>query len=402
MHDQILEKAQSYQTSITSFLQELIRIPSVNGRDEEREVAQRILEEAKKLDLSAKIAAKDQNRPNVLVTLGKGEKGFALIGHLDTVAEGDASNWTYPPFEAVSLDGLIFGRGSADNKAGIACGLYTLALLRDLNLIDSQLFKITLAGVADEESGASSSLGVRFLLDEQLLKADGAIYTYTSDIVCIGHRGLIRLEITTKGESVHAGLAEWHNQITGANAVTALSEILYKLEKLKIPFKAPAGFEHLGFTITPGTLVSGGDYPSIIPNRAKATIDIRMLPGQESQTVFREIQTIIDQVTKARRGITAKTVTTINFPGAAIPIDHPLAEIAQKTAEEFTGRDWERKGAGPGNEGYMLIGAGIPTLYGFGPRGGNPHAPNEWVAIDSLPITTAIYAHIITEYLLTN
>ena len=124
-----------------------------------------------------------------------------------------------------------------------------------------------LAGVADEESGASSSLGVRYLLDEQLLKADGAIYTYTSDIICIGHRGLIRLEISTHGESVHAGLADWHNQKSGANAVTALSEILYKLEKLRIPFKAPPGFEHLGFTITPGTLISCGDYPSIVPNQ---------------------------------------------------------------------------------------------------------------------------------------
>jgi succinyl-diaminopimelate desuccinylase len=140
----------------------------------------------KKLDLSAKIAEKDQNRPNVLFTLGKREKGFALIGDLDTVAEGDASNWTYPPFEAVSLDGLLFGHRSADNKAEIACGLYTLVLLRDLNLINSRLIKLTLVGVADEESGASSSLGVRFLLDEQLLKADGTIYTYTSNIVCIG------------------------------------------------------------------------------------------------------------------------------------------------------------------------------------------------------------------------
>jgi acetylornithine deacetylase/succinyl-diaminopimelate desuccinylase-like protein len=47
----------------------------------------------------------------------------------------------------------------------------------------------------------------------------------------------------------------------------------------------------------------------------------------------------------------------------------------------------------------MLIGAGIPTLCGFGPIGGNAHAPNEWVRVDSLPKTAAMFAGIITSYL---
>jgi acetylornithine deacetylase/succinyl-diaminopimelate desuccinylase-like protein len=92
-------------------------------------------------------------------------------------------------------------------------------------------------------------------------------------------------------------------------------------------------------------------------------------------------------------------IVTINFPGAAIPMDHPLVTIAQDFTEVYTGRRWDAKGAGPGNEGYMLIGAGIPTLCGFGPTGGNPHAPDEWVDIESLPVTTAIYAGIIMDYL---
>jgi len=47
----------------------------------------------------------------------------------------------------------------------------------------------------------------------------------------------------------------------------------------------------------------------------------------------------------------------------------------------------------------MLIGAGIPTLCGFGPIGGSPHAPNEWVDIESLARTAVIYAGIISEFL---
>jgi acetylornithine deacetylase/succinyl-diaminopimelate desuccinylase-like protein len=47
----------------------------------------------------------------------------------------------------------------------------------------------------------------------------------------------------------------------------------------------------------------------------------------------------------------------------------------------------------------MLIGAGIPTLCGFGPAGGNAHAPDEWVEVDSLAQTVAIYAGLIARLL---
>jgi acetylornithine deacetylase/succinyl-diaminopimelate desuccinylase-like protein len=388
-----------YQSDLTSFLRDLVRIPSVNGRDSERTLASRIEEEARKLGLESRLASLQPDRPNVLVTYGAGTERFALIAHMDTVAEGDPASWSSPPFAAEVKDGRIIGRGAADNKAGIACGLYTLALLRDLNLMDPALQQVIFAGVVDEESGACSPLGVRHLLDSEALQARGAIYTYTSDIVCIGHRGLIRLRLTARGGSVHAGAAEWHNRVRGANAVTALADLLLKLEALNIPAKAPPGFEHLGFTITPGTLFQGGSFPSIVPDSASAVVDIRLLPGQSSAEVLEWVRAQIRAVEKERPRIVLEMKVTVDIPGAFIPQDHPLALLAQDYTEAVTGRRWITAGAGPANEGYMLIGAGIPTLCGFGPTGGNPHAPDEWVELASLPATLAMYTGIIHEYL---
>ena len=395
----LLASAKAYAPDLQDFLQDLVRIPSVNGRDVEKGIAERILEEGRRLGFSSKLASKDDSRPNALVELGSGENGFALIGHMDTVAEGKAEDWSFPPFSASIKGKLLFGRGAADNKAGIACGLYTLAVLRDLNLLDLERQKVILAGVVDEESGASSTLGVRYLIDSGLLPVKGAIYTYTSDIVCIGHRGLLRVEITTHGQSAHAGIAEWHNRKLGNNAVTGLADILLELESLEIPFPQSPGFEHLGCTITPGTLISGGDYPSIVPNKAIAMVDIRLMPGQSPDAVLDEVDAAIARVITRRPGLTAEKLIKVNFPGAAIPQDHPLVTIAQEYTNTFTGRRWDALGAGPGNEGYMLIGAGIPTLCGFGAAGGNPHAPDEWVSLESLPVTVAMYAGIISEYL---
>ena len=397
--DQILSMASDDQDSITSFLQALVQIPSVNGRESEKAVAERIVEEGKKLGFQSDLIYKDIERPNAVIQYGTGIDGFAIIAHIDTVAEGKHEDWSSPPFKAEVKNRKMIGRGTADNKAGIAVGLYTLKLLHDLALIDPKSSRIVLAGVVDEESGASSSLGVRYLLDQNILKTKGAIYAYASDIVCIGHRGLLRLEITTYGESVHAGLAPWHQKKQGVNAVMGLAEILTRIENLNIQTEPVPGFEHLGFTITPGTLFSGGDYPSIVPNKATAMVDMRLLPGQSKDAPLDQIAKVIADVQTERKGLTVETSLLVDMPGAAIPVDHPLALIAQNYTEAIHGRRWEIRGAGPGNEGYMLIGAGIPTLCGFGPTGGNAHAPNEWVDVDSLPITAAMFAGIIMEYL---
>ena len=62
---------------MVAFLQDMVRIPSVNGRHPEKAVAQRIVAEAAKLNLSVQLIAADPERPNVLVQWGKGAAGNA-------------------------------------------------------------------------------------------------------------------------------------------------------------------------------------------------------------------------------------------------------------------------------------------------------------------------------------
>ncbi len=388
-----------YEAPLLAFLQDLVRLKSVNGRHSEKAVAERIVAEAKSLGLAGRLIAKAPLRPNALVRWGSGPRGFALIGHMDTVAAGDASQWTSPPFEPEIRNGRLYGRGTADNKAGLAIGLYTLALLRDLGQLNPDEVTLILAGVADEESGASSDLGMRYLLDEGHLPVHGAIYTYASDIVCVGHRGLLRLVLEAQGTAVHSGSDSWSRGEGGVNAVTGLAAILLELEKLTLPYEPHPAFNHLGFTMTPGTLFSGGEFESMVPATATAVLDSRLMPGQNPDTVLAAVQTIIDAECAKRPGLTVSIQVKNRLPAAAIPAVHPLAQIAQQHAQAVTGQPWPIRGAGPANEGYMLIGAGIPTLPGFGPTGDNAHAPDEWVDVASLKETAVLYATIIQEYL---
>ena len=385
---------------LLSFLQDLVRLRSVNGRDNEAAVAARIADEAARLGLRAELVAADPARPNVVATWGEGPAGFALIGHMDTVAEGDAAQWSHPPFAAERVGDRLIGRGTADNKAGLACGLYALAALRQRGSLDPARATVLLAGVVDEESGASSTLGVRHLLDSgHLAGVQGAIYTYASDIVCIGHRGLLRLTLTAQGEGAHTGSAEWHERRQGVNAVTGLAAVLLRLEGLRLDAPEHPAFAGLGCTITPGTVFQGGEFESMVPARATALVDVRLMPGQDAQPVMEAVQREIEVEAAARPGLRVSVAVKNNLPGAAIAADHRLALIAQRQAEAITGRAWPIAGAGPANEGYMLIGAGIPTLPGFGPSGGGAHGADEWVSVPSLSETVAVYTGVIEEFL---
>lgn len=391
--------AQEYEEAATRFLQDLVRIPSVNGRENEAALAERIRLEADTLGFEARLVGAQAERPNVLVQWGEGLHRFALVGHMDTVPEGDLSDWTYAPFAAHIEDGKLFGRGVADNKAGLACGLYTMALMRDHQLLDVTQAAVLLAGVVDEESGASSPLGVRYLLDEGHLQARAAIYTYTSDIICVGHRGLLRLLLKATGKAIHSGSGEWSRGEDGVNAVTGLAAILVALESLEMPAPEHPAFANLNFTITPGTVMRGGVFESMVPANAEAVVDVRLMPDQPVEDVLAAIESLINAEIARRPGLHVTYEVKTNLPSAAIAMEHQLVKTAQQHTRTITGQAWPVAGAGPANEGYMLIEAGIPTLCGFGPTGGNAHAPDEWVALASLPHTIAMYAGIIRDYL---
>ena len=391
--------AKLYEGSVVTLIQDLVRIPSVNGRDFETPVARRVRQEAEDHGLSAKLLGTDENRQNVLVEIGGGKNGFAFIGHMDTVAEGDRDIWDHNPFGGVLSDGKIYGRGTADNKAGIACALFALVLLRDHDLIRQDQMRFVLAGVVDEESGASSPLGVRYLLDEGYLDVNAAIYTYASDVICIGHRGLLRLRIHTMGEAVHSGSGAWDRGEEGVNAVTGLAAILLRLEELNLEASYHPAFPGLGAKITPGTVISGGDWEGMVPAWAEAIVDIRLMPEQLTNEVLTIIEAIIEDEIALRPGLSVEIEEKTRLPGVAIPEDHNLVNIAKRYTFEVTGNAWKAVGAGPANEGYMLIEAGIPTLCGFGPTGGNAHAVNEWVTVSSLAPTIAMFAGIAQEFL---
>ena len=379
------------QSTIT-FLQTMIQTPSVNGQHNERAMTEEIVSFASSVDLEGEILGLEEERPCALVHLGpKDETGLLLIGHMDTVPVGDEANWKFPPFRGEITGNYMHGRGAIDNKGGIAAAMAALWWIKE-NALPKLKSGVTLIGVPDEESGATGRLGIKYLREIGKLQGKGAIYVYPdSDKTNIGHRGVWRIKITTRGQSFHSGSLDWQNTDRSHNAVTGMAEIISGLERLSFDDLAVSPyFEGLKTTITPG-VISGGVSPGVVPDLCEAYIDIRLVPSVPREEVEAAIQTVIDEVMERRPALRMSVETETYLPPTIIPEDAEILTALRASVQEVLDIDLVVQVSGPANESYLLNGYGIPTVT-YGPDGAGAHTNNEYVEIDSIYKVAEVYA----------
>ena len=153
--EQICAWLEAHRSEIVAELIALARIPSV--RSEPLPGAPFGTECARVLDAAADLFTRlgfasrtEQERGYALGFSGDGEKVMGFFGHADVVPAGEGWRYTQP-FDPIEKDGLLIGRGVADNKAGVIAAAYTVAMLRQLNLpVRSRL--LVYAG-GNEETG---------------------------------------------------------------------------------------------------------------------------------------------------------------------------------------------------------------------------------------------------------
>ncbi len=398
--NQLLQIVDQFQPAMVRFCSQLLQIPSVNGVDDEVTLAETIAAQARSLGLFVQIVGENPRRPNVIVsTADSGKTGLLLLGHLDTVPAGDASHWRYPPFSGTVADERIYGRGAIDTKGGMTAALYALAALAQ-NPGALNAGRVQLVCVPDEESGATGDLGIKYLAAHGLLDGLGAIYAYSGDQIVLGHRGLLRYRLICEGQAVHTGSVEWQNQTGGANAVTGMARLLLALEQIETPYSGAKYFERFKTVITPGTVISGGTSINIVPDRCEALLDIRLTPEFNRERIEHLLDQCIGMIN--HRGLRFRYDLMNDVP-AAISDEHaPIFSILEQVILKVKAHKPERVVAGPANEGYLLIGRGIPTVCGLGPTGDNAHAVDEYVEIQGLADAAKIFcltAQALSRYL---
>lgn len=317
----------------------LIQFQTVNPPGDE-ECAQLYLRDLlEDAGFSVQLYETERGRPNLVTRLsGKGEKPPLLFyGHTDVVGV-DGQQWRFPPFDAVENEGILYGRGTLDMKAGVA--MLVNSLLRAAKEGVQPAGDIVLLIVADEETGGS--VGMQYLLAEHPEIFEGirhAIGEFGGFPLYIGGRKFYRIGVSQKQYArirLTLRAAGGHGSLPVSDTVMGkLGTALAKLDNHKLPYtKTPLAeriiqtmsehvedniaeifrgllnpdtfdhaltmmptavqqFESLFRSTANPTIVAAGRKFNVIPSEAVVDIDARILPSHSADDLAHELHQLL-------------------------------------------------------------------------------------------------------------
>lgn len=364
---------------VTTLLQDLIRIDTTNPPGNETEAAEYLARILEREGFECMVLESAPGRGNLITRLNGsgGGPSLLLLSHLDVVA-ANPEEWSLDPFSGAVKEGYVWGRGALDMKSMVAQEVMVMRLLKRSGL--RLRGDVILAATADEEMGGGA--GVRWLLEKhpESLKADYVINEGGGYSIPIGGLHIFTVQVAEKGVNwirIRAGGRPGHGSVPGAadNAVLRMAEAINRigrhrsriiatptvrrfinevaskrglrqriltgllfnpmladhildLMKRREPGIAEGLRAMLRTTIAP-TIIRGGVKENIIPSECEAILDCRILPGQSSEGLIRELKGILGDIDKLEI-----EPIQLDEPSES-PIDTPLFNKIKETLKEL-------------------------------------------------------------------
>ena len=347
--------------------------------------AEVISAEFRRSGIDSRIDSWDQTKANIVANIeSTGRRsGLLFACHLDVVGPGEAA-WEHPPFTAVERDGKIYGRGSVDMKGGTAAAVTAIRQIVDSGV--KLQGDIIFSAVAGEET---DSAGARRFVDDKgwLPELAGVVIPEPTDFeIVTAHRGMLWLEVATKGKAAHSSAPQ-----LGVNAIGSMRLILNELESYEIKAEP---HKLLGTCSMSINTIAGGKAMNVVPDKCSIGIDIRTLPGQNHQAIIADLEKIC---TKLR--------TDNKQFEAAVSVIRQMKSMETDCSCDFVkdfcsviGTD-KTKAVGFTTDGPYFASLGSPVVI-FGP--GKPHLchkPDEYIDVADLEKGVEHYKNIILKFL---
>jgi glutamate carboxypeptidase len=286
-----------------------------------------------------------------------------FIGHMDTVfKEGTA---TSRPF---SLDDKrAYGPGVCDMKGGLVTMLHVAEVLQQTGAADK--IAIGMALNSDEEIGSRISRPWY----EGMAQNSRCVFVF-EPCRATGERLLHRkgggvFHVTCHGRAAHAGVAPED----GANAVIELAHQILAIKAL--------ARDERGTTVNV-TVVSGGTAANVIPDMAKASVDVRIAEPEEAKRIEGDFKALSNNIQTP--DVRIEVAGGINRP-PMVPSEKTLQLWEQiKILGEAIGIDMQLTSTGGCSDGNFTASLGIPTIDAMGIRGGGAHSLDEYIDLDSI------------------
>jgi glutamate carboxypeptidase len=295
---------------------------------------------------------------------GSGNAGgnIVLMGHRDTVfPDGETSR---RPFTV--RDGIAYGPGVADMKAGLTMNCFLLAAFARFGGAPAPLVGLF---TGDEEIGSPEG---RPVIETEAHRARAVFNSEPGRVsgnVVTGRKGGVFMAFRITGKAAHSGG-------NFSEGISAIEELARKIQAIH----ALTDLDR-GITLNVG-LVTGGQSVNTVAPWAEGQIDLRYVDPHDKTDVMARIGAIIDRShvpgTRAELAIKGEFLPLTQNPAA-----RRLFELyVDAAAASGFGTDGEFTG-GCADSGFTAA-AGAPTICAVGPVGGNAHSPEEFLRIDTL------------------
>lgn len=306
---------------------------------------------------------------------------YLLNACADTAPFGERAAWRYPPDRPTIEAGWMYGRGSADSKAGIAVFCHVLADFAQAR----EAFAGRLGFVFDAEEHTGAFSGIRrYMAIRGSEPIAGVMIGYPgNDRLVTGSRGFLRVRLVLHGVGAHSGAS---GQL-GVNAIERAAALMRFLAAEPLP-KGDEAFP-LSPRITVTRLQGGGSY-SLVPDRCELDLDIRLTPAFTADQAQQCMERLVAQEEATSPAAHTEIAWQAGWPAYRLDPQHPMVRALAAAAAGAFGHDVPTAVVGPSNIANYLSTLGIPATAGLGVTYHAIHAPNECVRLDTLaPVFTA-------------
>ena len=370
----------------------LVSIDTSNPPGMEMEAAQWVQKRMADLGANSTIQEFAPGRSNAVcrIPFSRAAEGPVLIfnSHLDVVPPGDA-DWKSPPFEPRVTDRRVYGRGTTDAKGSVAAMM--TGIQKALEFSDRLRGELIFTAVAAEETGG---LGTQFWIKNREVDPRPAMAVVgepTGLIPFIGHKGVSRRRITVHGQSAHASQPS-----QGKNAIYPIAHLAVYLEALNKQLSKITD-PLLGSPVISANVIHGGIKDNVIPDRCELQVDRRMIPGEETDQIDKEIESW-------RVGMKEEDPTLecrIDVIGSdkqpvVVSRDEPVVTCVIDAIRDVTGETVAPCGMpGATDMSFLVHQGGISSVI-FGPGHlEQTHIRDEFVEIEQIETAARVYAQVI-------
>ena len=326
---------------------------------------------------------------NFWATHGSTGPIFSFAGHTDVVPAGDETSWKTNPFEPVVKDGLLFGRGAADMKGGLASMLVATEnfIEKNPNHKGTIAFLIT----SDEEGVAvNGTVKVMEYLKNTNQKIDYCLLGEPSstsilgDVIKNGRRGSLNGVLTIKGKQGH--IAYPHQAENPNHLMTSALKDLCQQEWDNGNEYFPA----TSFQIS--NIHSGSRVTNVIPGEIEIMFNFRYSTETSKEELQKKVNDILDS---------HKLNYSIDWSHSGYPFLTPKGELVSSCVdaiEKIKGIKPQLSTSGGTSDGRFIAQEGTQVVE-LGPINATIHQVNESVVVEDLEDLTRIYTQILTKLL---